>query len=96
MRIEVEPFGDVDGEVAHRATLTSGAMKAVFCDYGARLLELWVPDRNGNLADVVLADGDIAALSRAAALRRNTSRTRRTSRISRQRVSTPEPSTSTG
>ena len=29
-------------------------MKAVFTDYGANLVELWVPDKNGKLADVVL------------------------------------------
>ena len=62
MPIEVEPIGEVNGEDAHRVTLTSGAVTAVFCDYGARLLELWLPDRDGRLADVVLANGDIATL----------------------------------
>ena len=62
MSIEVEPIGEVHDEAAHRVTLRCGALKAVFCDYGARLLELWVPDRDGNLADVVLANGDIAAM----------------------------------
>ncbi len=62
MSIEVEPIGEVNGEAAHRVTLRCGALKAVFCDYGARLLELWVPDRDGNVADVVLANGDLAAM----------------------------------
>ena len=62
MRIEVESYGSAAGGDTHTVKLTSGALKAVFCDYGARLLELWVPDRNGDPTDVVLANGDIAAL----------------------------------
>lgn len=44
-----------DGRVMHGFTLTNGSgMKAVVSDYGADLLELWVPDKNGGLTDVVL------------------------------------------
>ena len=62
MPIEVEPFGKATGGDTHTVTLRSGALKAVFCDYGARLMEFWVPDRNGTIADVVLANDNIAAL----------------------------------
>ena len=62
MPIEIEHYGNATGGETHTVTLNCGALKAVFCDYGARLLELWVPDRNGDLADVVLANGNIEAL----------------------------------
>ena len=62
MSIEVGIYGDAAGGMTHTISLTNGAMKAVFTDYGARLIELWVPDRNGDLADVVLAAGNIATL----------------------------------
>ena len=62
MPIEIEYYGNATGGETHTVTLSCGALKAVFCDYGARLLELWVPDRNGDLADVVLANGNIEAL----------------------------------
>ena len=62
MSVEVGSYGDAGGGETHTVTLTNGAMKAVFTDYGARLLELWVPNRRGDLADVVLGVGDIAAL----------------------------------
>ena len=62
MPIEIEYYGNATGGETHTVTLNCGALKAVFCDHGARLLELWVPDRNGDLADVVLANGNIEAL----------------------------------
>ncbi|MXW76799.1 MAG: galactose mutarotase [Acidimicrobiaceae bacterium] len=62
MPVEIETYGNASSGETHTVTLTCGALKAVFCDFGARLLELWVPDRHGDLADVVLANGNIAAL----------------------------------
>lgn len=50
-----QPFGFLpDGRKARLFTIThkSGA-SASFCDYGARLVGLTVPDRAGELADVV-------------------------------------------
>ena len=44
----------VNGVDVQVITLTAGSCKAVLTDLGARLLELHVPDRNGDLADVVL------------------------------------------
>ena len=43
------------GETAHLYTLSNHrGMKAVVSDFGAVLVQLWVPDRDGNAADVVL------------------------------------------
>ena len=55
MSITRKPFGSLpDGRRAHLFTITheSGA-SASFCDYGARLVALTVPDRKGVLGDVV-------------------------------------------
>lgn len=51
-----EIFGSLpDGRQAHRFTLqNSSGMRMVVSDYGCRILELWVPDRDGELGDVVL------------------------------------------
>lgn len=44
-----------DGRAIHSYTLTnSNGMKAVISDFGAVLLELWVPAKDGRLKDVVL------------------------------------------
>lgn len=57
----VETFGQVDG-VEIRAVTLGGAdgPRARVITYGARLTELWVPDRTGVLADIVLGHGDAA------------------------------------
>ena len=39
---------------AHLYTISCGAMKATITDYGATLVQLFVPDRHGNAEDVVL------------------------------------------
>jgi aldose 1-epimerase len=44
----------VDGLEVSVFTLTSSTCKAVVTNLGARLMELYVPDRDGNLADIVL------------------------------------------
>lgn len=44
----------VDGLEVDVITLTDGGCRAVLTNLGARLVELHVPDRNGDLADVVL------------------------------------------
>lgn len=57
-----QPFGFLpDGRKAHLFTIThkSGA-SASFCDYGARLVGLTVPDRAGELADVVWGYEDVS------------------------------------
>lgn len=50
---------------ARRITLANGACTAVFTDFGARLLELHVPDAHGTLADVVLGRPSLAEVDEA-------------------------------
>ena len=62
MSITRKPFGSLpDGRRAHLFTITheSGA-SASFCDYGARLVALTVPDRKGVLGDVVWGYEDVS------------------------------------
>jgi aldose 1-epimerase len=57
----IDPFGDIDGVPVQRITLgTAPGPKLRIITYGARLTELWVPDRNGNTADIVLGHDDLA------------------------------------
>jgi aldose 1-epimerase len=59
--IEKEPFGELDGTPVHRyAVTTTGGLSATFIDYGACLVSLHAPDREGVLADVVLGFDDLA------------------------------------
>ncbi|MFM7335064.1 MAG: aldose epimerase family protein [Tabrizicola sp.] len=47
--------GQLGGQDVHRITLTGGkGLRAEILTNGARLAELWVPDRAGTLADIVL------------------------------------------
>ena len=56
-----ENFGLLpSGETASLYTLRSGLLTATVSDFGANLVSLWVPDKNGNLADVVLGFDDAA------------------------------------
>ncbi|TGD66228.1 galactose mutarotase [Tabrizicola sp. WMC-M-20] len=57
----VEPFGQVDGvEVGAVVLGRAGGVQARVTRYGARLTELWVPDRAGVCADIVLGHADAA------------------------------------
>lgn len=50
-----QPFGTVEGNAVHLFTLTNArGMRAAITNYGGIVIELWVPDRHGRLADVVL------------------------------------------
>jgi aldose 1-epimerase len=49
-----EHYGQLDGRSVRAVTLDNGRIRARLITYGARLTELWVPDRDGALADVVL------------------------------------------
>ena len=52
-------FGTLpDGTTATLYTLTGGGLTATVTDYGAHLVSLNVPDKNGNIADVVLGFDD--------------------------------------
>lgn len=56
MSITTKSFGKTaNGEEAKLYILENKkGMKAVFSDYGALLVQLWVPDKDGKLSDVVL------------------------------------------
>ena len=47
-----------NGQETFVYTITGGGLVAEVTDYGASLARLWVPDREGNLADVVLGYDD--------------------------------------
>lgn len=48
-------WGKVGGQDAITVTISDGGkMSAKVSNFGARLIELWQPDRNGSLADIVL------------------------------------------
>jgi aldose 1-epimerase len=61
-KVNASEFGKTkDGAVVHRWVLSnSKGMEAVVIDYGADLVSLKVPDRDGKLADVVLGYDDVA------------------------------------
>lgn len=54
-------WGEINGARVVRAVLRRGALQAAVSTYGARLLELWTPDRNGAPADIVLGFDDLAS-----------------------------------
>ena len=54
-----QPFGILpDGTQASLYTITGGGLTATVTDYGAHLVSVFVPDRNGNVSDVVLGYND--------------------------------------
>ena len=54
-----EHFGLLaDGREVSLYTISRGSIKARISDLGATLVNLWVPDKAGNIADVVLAFDD--------------------------------------
>ena len=55
-------FGDFDGTPVHAyAVTTDGGLRARLIDFGARLVELHVPDRSGTFADIVLGFDDLSS-----------------------------------
>jgi aldose 1-epimerase len=61
--IERDIFGrTADGQTVERYTLVNGrGMKVRIITFGATVTELWTPDRDGNLADVVLGFDDVSS-----------------------------------
>lgn len=57
------PFGSTrTGQAVGRFSLVNrNGLRADFIEYGASLVELWVPDRQGVMADVVLGFDDLAS-----------------------------------
>lgn len=59
--IETTHFGVLpDGRPVHLYTIRSGGQVAQFTDFGARVVALFVPDRDGRLEDVVFGYADFA------------------------------------
>ena len=57
-----EKFGILPtGDEASLYTISCGALSAAITDCGATLVRLLVPDRDGNVADVVLGFDDAAS-----------------------------------
>ncbi|MBR6451787.1 MAG: galactose mutarotase [Lachnospiraceae bacterium] len=55
MSVKVSDFGKMpDGRQIHLYTIENGGLKACVTDFGAILVSLFVPDKKGNVADVVL------------------------------------------
>ncbi|TAG26349.1 MAG: galactose mutarotase [Rhodobacterales bacterium] len=58
---EIATLGQIGGVDVLSATLTGpGGLRAVLLTYGARLAQLWVLDRSGALADIVLGHETLA------------------------------------
>lgn len=58
--IQREPFGDYEGTPVERFVLTSASgPRVAVLSFGAIIQELWVPDRHGALANVVLGFADL-------------------------------------
>lgn len=55
------PFGTLNGQPVEAVTLTNAAgLRAKLITFGARLTELWVPGRDGTMADIVLGFDTLA------------------------------------
>jgi aldose 1-epimerase len=60
--ISRSPFGDIGQMPVHAYTVTTeGGLRARLIDFGARLVELHVPDRAGTFADIALGFDDLPA-----------------------------------
>ena len=62
MSVEKKSFGKTsDGKEATLYTLTNkNGMKVSFCDYGAVIVSIVVPDRDGNFEDIALGYDDVS------------------------------------
>lgn len=61
MELKKEKFGEVEGEQVFAYTITNqNKMTVELISYGGRLTHLWVPDAEGNLADVVAGYDSLA------------------------------------
>ncbi len=54
------PWGEVDGQIVERLVLERDGVRATFSNFGATLIGLEVPDREGERADVVLGFDTLA------------------------------------
>lgn len=51
---KIAPIGQIGGAPVQEVTLSSEGIEVVLLSWGARLARLWVPDRQGVMADIVL------------------------------------------
>lgn len=56
----IETIGQIDGTEVQALTLEAGGLRLKLLSWGARLAELWVPDRDGQLADIVLGQDSLS------------------------------------
>ncbi|WP_374645701.1 aldose epimerase family protein [Tabrizicola sp.] len=56
----VESIGEIGGTEVRAVTLEGGGLRLRLLTWGARLAELWVPDRTGVPADIVLGQDSLA------------------------------------
>jgi len=55
IQVECHPFGEFEGTPVERFVLTNaGGTKAAIISFGAIIQELWIPDRQGTFANIVL------------------------------------------
>ena len=55
LTLKKEDFGRVDGETVHLYTIENGhGVKVAITNYGGIITQIHVPDRNGNIEDIVL------------------------------------------
>lgn len=58
---EITSIGQIGGHEVRAVTLSgTGGLRARLLTWGVRLAELWVPDRSGTLADIVLGHDNLA------------------------------------
>ena len=62
LSVEVQSFGRLsNGEEAHLFTITNSSGSSLsISDYGARIVSINIPDRNGKLGDVIIGHGDLS------------------------------------
>jgi aldose 1-epimerase len=71
-QIEKAPFGTVDGKQVDLYTLTnSKGVEMKVTNYGGTVTSLKVPDRNGQMADIVLGFNDVSGYTSSAFLKAN-------------------------
>ena len=67
LSVECLPYGTLStGEEAHAWIMTnSNGCSAKFTDYGARIISIMVPDRDGKMGDVIVGPDDLTAFENA-------------------------------
>jgi aldose 1-epimerase len=71
-QIEKAPFGTIDGKQVDLYTLTnSKGVEMKVTNYGGTVTSLKVPDRNGQMADIVLGFNDVSGYTSPAFLKAN-------------------------